>query len=38
MKNKGYSWKIIRDTIKEKEYVGSDSLIRHYLSKIKKKL
>ena len=37
MNNKGYSWRIIRDTIKEKGYVGSDSLIRHYLSKIRKK-
>ena len=38
MNNKGYSWKIIRDTIKKKGYVGSDSLIRHYLAKIKKEV
>ena len=38
MNNKGYSCKIIRDSIKEKGYIGSDSLIRHYLSKIKKEV
>ena len=36
LNNSGYSWKIIRDTLKEKGFTGSDSLIRHYLSKIKK--
>lgn len=38
MNNKGYSWRNIRDTIKEKGYIGSDSLIRHYLAKIKKEV
>lgn len=36
MNNNGYSWKIIRETIKKEGYNGSDSLIRHYLSKIRK--
>lgn len=38
MNNKGYSWKIIRYSIKEKGYIGSDSLIRHYLSNIRKEV
>lgn len=36
MNNKGYSWKLIKDEIKKEGYIGSDSLLRRYLSKIKK--
>lgn len=35
--NKGYSLKVIKDIIKKDGYMGSDSLLRRYLAKIKKK-
>ena len=34
--NKGYSLKVIKDIIKKDGYMGSDSLLRRYLAKIKK--
>lgn len=37
MNNDGNSWKVIRDCIREEGYNGSDSLLRMYLAKIKKK-
>lgn len=36
MNNEGYTWKIIKEAIKKDGYDGSDSLLRTYLSKIKK--
>ena len=36
MNNKGYKWKIIKSEIQKDGYNGSDSLLRKYLSKIKK--
>ena len=37
MNNDGFNWKKIYDTIKENGYKGSESLLRTYLSKIRKK-
>lgn len=37
MNDDGFSWKKIYDEIKRKGYKGSESLLRTYLSKIKKK-
>ena len=36
MNNEGYSWKLIMEAIKQKGFIGSGSLLRTYLSKIKK--
>ena len=36
MNNEGYTWKVISEKIKNEGYKGSDSLLRKYLSKIKK--
>ena len=36
MNNAGYSWKLIMEAIKQKGFIGSGSLLRTYLSKIKK--
>lgn len=36
MNNEGFTWKLIKDAIKKDGYKGSDSLLRTYLSKIKK--
>jgi transposase len=36
MSNEGYTWKVIKETIKKDGYKGSDSLLRKYLTKIKK--
>ena len=36
MNKEGYTWKIISEKVKNEGYNGSDSLLRKYLSKIKK--
>lgn len=36
MNNEGYTWKTIKDKIQKEGYNGSDSLLRKYLSKIKR--
>ena len=36
MNNEGYTWKAIRDEIQKDGYIGSDSLLRTYLSKIRR--
>ena len=35
-KNEGFTWKVIKESIQKDGYNGSDSLLRTYLSKIKK--
>lgn len=36
MNNEGFTWKVIKESIQKEGYNGSDSLLRTYLSKIKK--
>lgn len=36
MNNEGFTWKVIKESIQRDGYKGSDSLLRAYLSKIKK--
>lgn len=36
MNNEGFTWKVIKESIQKDGYNGSDSLLRTYLSKIKK--
>ena len=36
MNNEGFTWKVIKENIQKDGYNGSDSLLRTYLSKIKK--
>ena len=36
MNNEGFTWKMIKENIQKDGYNGSDSLLRTYLSKIKK--